>query len=139
MSQGQFDKQKTYSLILGSLALVGMILPWAKVSFLGYSSSANGFHGEGFITLLGIGAVAAAVFMNGQNNVYDKNGRMISMGGFIGIIAGAVIAFISIMGKTGIGVGIGLIISLVAGVLGLLILMGKITPPKSIDERVDKM
>lgn len=132
MEQMNFHKQKLYSLIMAGAALVALILPWAKVSFGGYGgASVNGLHGEGFITLLGVAGVVAACFMGNKAVSFEGNSRNIALGGFAAIIAGAVIAFINISGKGGLGVkaGIGLWLAIAAGVVGLLFLLGVIKFP----------
>jgi hypothetical protein len=133
MEQMNFHKQKLYSLIAAGAALIAMILPWAKVSIGGYGGgSANGFHGEGLITLLGIAAVAVACFMGDKSRPFEGNFKNIALGGFGAIIAGAVIAFINVSGsKYGsvIKPGIGLWLAIAAGVVGLLFLLGVIKFP----------
>lgn len=132
MENLNFHKQKLYSLIVAGVALIAMILPWATVSFGGYGGgSVNGFHGEGFITLLGIGAVAAAAFMGDKTKPFEGQFKNIALGGFGGIIAGALIAFINVSGK-GRGIvkpGFGIYIAILAGVAGLLFLLGVIKLP----------
>lgn len=132
MENLNFHKQKLYSLIVAGAALIAMILPWAKVSYRGITAgSANGFHGEGLITLLGIAAVATACFMGDKMKAFEGNFKNIALGGFAAIIAGAVIAFINISGKGGMGVkaGLGLWLAIAAGAVGLLFILGVIKAP----------
>lgn len=132
MENLNFHKQKLYALIAAAVGLVALILPWATVSIGGYGGgSVNGFHGEGFITLLGVGAVAAASFMGDKTKPYDGNTKNIALGGFGGIIAGALIAFINVSGKGGgiVKPGFGIYIAILAGVGGLLFLLGVIKVP----------
>lgn len=134
MEQMNFHKQKLYSLIMAGAALVALILPWAKISLGGYGgASANGLHGEGFITLLGIIGVVAACFMGNKAVAFEGNSKNIALGGFVAVIAGAVIAFINISGKStggyGVHAGIGLWLALAAGAVGLLFLLGVIKFP----------
>ncbi|MBC7872766.1 MAG: hypothetical protein H7Y01_02155 [Ferruginibacter sp.] len=132
MENLNFHKQKLYSLICAAAALIALLLPWAKVSYGGYGGgSVNGLHGEGFITLLGIGAVAAACFMGDKMKSFEGNFRNIALGGFVAIIAGAVIAMINVMSK-GRGIikpGLGLWLAIAAGAVGLLFLLGIIKFP----------
>lgn len=125
-------KQKLYAVIAAGVAFISLLLPWATVSFGGYgSNSVNGFHGEGFITLLGAGAVIAAAFLGDKAKAYEGNFRNIALGGFGAIIAGAVIAFINVSSK-GRGVikpGFGIYIAILVGVAGLLFLLGIIKVP----------
>jgi hypothetical protein len=132
MENLNFHKQKLYSLIVAGAALIALFLPWAKVSYGGYGGgSVNGLHGEGFITLLGVGAVAAACFMGDKMKTFEGNFRNIALGGFVAIIAGAVIAMINISSK-GRGIikpGLGLWLAIAAGAVGLLFLLGIIKFP----------
>ncbi len=132
MENLNFHKQKLYSLIVAGAALIALFLPWAKVSYGGYGGgSVNGLHGEGFITLLGVGAVAAACLMGDKMKTFEGNFKNIALGGFGGIIAGAVIAFINISGK-GRGIikpGLGIWLAIAAGAVGLLFLLGIIKFP----------
>lgn len=125
-------KQKLYAVIAAGVALISLFLPWATVSFGGYGGgSVNGLRGEGLITLLGVGAVAAASFMGDKAKVYEGNFKNIALGGFGAIIAGALIAFISVSSK-GRGVvkpGFGIYIAILVGVAGLLFLLGIIKVP----------
>ena len=132
MENLNFHKQKLYSLIVAGVALIALLLPWAKVSYAGYGGgSVNGLHGEGFITLLGIAGVAIACFMGDKTRVFEGNFRNIALGGFAAIIAGAVIAMINVSSK-GRGIikpGIGLWLAIAAGIVGLLFLLGVIKFP----------
>ena len=132
MENLNFHKQKLYSLICAGAGLIAMLLAWAKVSFGGYGGgSVNGFHGEGFISLLGIGAVAAACFMGDKMKAFEGNFKTIARGGFGAMIAGAVIAMMNISSK-GRGVirpGLGIWLEIAAGAVGLLFLLGIIKFP----------
>lgn len=133
MEQMNFHKQKLYSLIVAGAALIALFLPWAKVAgYGGYGGgSVNGLHGEGFITLLGIGGVAAACFMGDKMKTFEGNFKNIALGGFGAIIAGAVIAMINISSK-GRGIikpGLGIWLAIAAGAVGLLFLLGIIKFP----------
>jgi len=127
-----FHKQKLYSLIAAGVALIGMFLPWATISMGGYGGgSVNGLHGEGFISVLGIAGVAVACFMGDKGKTFDDMYKKVALGGFGAIIAGAVIAFLNVSGK-GHGIvkpGFGIYIAVLAGVAGLLFLLGIIKVP----------
>lgn len=127
-----FHKQKLYALIAAGVALISLFLPWATVSFGGYGAgSVNGLRGEGLISLLGVGGVAAACFMGDKAKVLEGNFKNIALGGFGAIIAGALIAFISVSGK-GKGIvkpGFGIYIAILVGIAGLLFLLGIIKVP----------
>ncbi len=138
-----FHKSKLYSLILGGVALISMILPWFTVSAGGFGGiSKNGFGSWGLVALIGIGLVAAACFMGNKSATFDDMGRKLALGGFGAIAGGAVIYLIRILtlggGYAGIKAspGFGLFIALAAGAIGLLLLLGIIKVPKSIDDKV---
>lgn len=134
MENLNFHKQKLYSLIAAGIALIALFLPWARVSYGGYGGgSVNGLHGEGLITLLGVAAVATAAFMGDKMKPFEGNFRNIALGGFGAIIAGALIAFISVSGK-GAGIvkpGLGIYLAILVGVAGLLFLLNIIKIPDS--------
>ena len=94
------------------------------------------------MALIGIGLVAAACFMGDKSKTFDDMGRKLALGGFGAITAGAVIYLIRILtlggGYAGIKAspGFGLFIALAAGAIGLLLLLGIIKVPKSIDDKV---
>jgi len=140
-----FHKSKLYSLILAGVALISLILPWITVSAGGFGgASKNGFGGWGLLALIGVGLVAAACFMGNKALGFDDMGKKLALGGFGAIAGGAVIYLIRILtyggGKYG-GIvktspGFGLFIGLAAGAIGLLLLLGMIKVPKSIDDKV---
>ena len=140
-----FHKTKLYSLILAGVALISLLLPWISVSAGGFGGgSKNGFGGWGLLVLLGIGAVAAACFMGNKALTFDDMGKKLNLGGFGAIAGGAVIYLIRIltMGGSGYGgmikvsPGLGLFLGLAAGAIGVLLALGKIKVPKSIDDKV---
>jgi hypothetical protein len=141
-----FHKSKLYSLILAGVALISLLLPWISVSAGGFGgASANGFKGWGLLVLLGIGAVAASCFMGNKAVTFDDMGKKLVLGGFGAIVGGAVIYLIRILTMGGGGTygglvkvspGLGLFLGLVAGAIGLLLTLGKIKVPKSIDDKV---
>ena len=143
-----FHKSKLYSLILAAVALISMILPYFSVKaaggFGGYGVSKNGFGSWGLLVLAGIALVAASCFMGDKSKSYDDMGKKLALGGFGAIAGGAVIYLIRILtlggGKYGGMVktspGFGLFLGLAAGAIGLLLLLGMIKVPKSIDDKV---
>ncbi|MFM2337614.1 MAG: hypothetical protein RL115_807 [Bacteroidota bacterium] len=145
-------KSKMYSLILAGLALVSLILPWFSVKAsggFGFSVSKNGFGSWGLLALIGAGVAIASCFMGDKTKGYDDMGKKLALGGFGAIAGGAVIYLIRILtvgngGNFGVvsvkaSPGIGLFIGLAAGALGLLILLGMVKPPKSIDDKIDSL
>jgi hypothetical protein len=139
-----FHKSKLYSLILAGVALIALILPWVSVSAGGFGGgSENGFKSWGLVSLLGIGLVAASCFMGNKAVAFDEMGKKLALGGFGAIAGGAVIYLIRVLtmgGKYGgmikVSPGIGLFLGLAAGVIGLLLLLGIVKVPKSIDDKV---
>jgi hypothetical protein len=125
-----FNKQKLYSLIAAGVALISMILPWVTISFGGFGGgSVNGFHSWGLVSLLGVGAVAAACFMGDKSKEFDANTKKIAMGGFGGVALGAILFFLRISSFGGgmssaVHAGFGLWICLVAGLAGLAWVLG---------------
>ncbi|MCX8020967.1 MAG: hypothetical protein N2747_10790 [Chitinophagaceae bacterium] len=134
-------KSKMYTLLLSALTLIGLILPWVTAKAFGFGYSYNGFHGWGYLALLGIAAAVYSCFAGNKTEPYDDMGKKIALGGFGGISLAALITLLRIItsGKGLISPGIGLFISLAGGVLGLLLLLGFVKPPKAIDEKVDKL
>ena len=136
-----FHKSKLYSLILAGVGLISMLLPWIS---LGGFGSRNGFAGWGLAVLVGIGVVAASCFMGDKSKAYDDMGKKLALGGFGAMAGGAAIYLIRIIsvggGKYGayikLSPGIGLFLGLAAGAIGLLLMLGIIKVPKSIDDKV---
>jgi hypothetical protein len=140
-----FHKSKLYSLVLAGVALIAMILPWFTVSAGGFGGiSKNGFGSWGLLALIGIGLVAASCFMGDKSKGFDDMGKKLALGGFGAIAGGAVIYLIRILsvgggsygGMVKASPGFGLFIALAAGAIGLLLLLGIIKVPKSIDDKV---
>jgi hypothetical protein len=143
-----FHKSKLYSLILAAVALVSMILPWFSVKaaggFGGMGISKNGFGSWGLLVLAGIALVAAACFMGDKAKGFDDMGKKLALGGFGAMAGGALIYLIRVLtlggGKYGnmvkVSPGIGLFLGLAAGAIGLLLLLGIVKVPKSIDDKV---
>lgn len=130
-------KQKMYLLIFAALGLISLLLPWAKASFMGFSSSTNGLKGEGLIALAGVVGLAVAALMGDKTKTLDTNMRYVALGSFGGMILAALLVFLSI--KSPVKPGLGLFLDIIVGVLGLLLLLGVVKPPKSIDDKVDNL
>ena len=136
MENLNLHKSKLYSLIIAGVALIALILPWVTIKFGGFGGgSANGLRSWGLLSLLGVAAVAAAAFFLGDKTKdYDENSKKIAMGGFGGIILGAVLFFVRLNSFGGgfssaVSAGIGLWLALAAGVVGLLLVLGVIKFP----------
>ena len=126
-------KQKLYSLILGGVTLVGMILPWASMNMgFGSRSMGNGFSGWGILCLFGLVAVIVSSLAGDKMQDYDQNMKYLAIGGFAAITLGAFIYFMQISGG-GMGQksGIGVWFCTIAGTLGLLWVTGIIKFPPS--------
>ncbi len=132
-------QKKLYSLFIGGAALLGMILPWATVSYGGFGggASSNGFGGWGFLSLLGIIGVVVSSLMGDKLLDYDKNMKLVAMSSFGAIALGAFIGMMQISNAGGRGYGggvksgIGLFLTILAGIAGLLWVTGVIKlPPK---------
>ena len=146
MENVNLHKQKLYALIVAGVALISLFLPWATVNLGGFGGgSVNGLRGWGFLALLGVGAVAAASFMEDKTKPYAGNAKMIAMGGFGAIALAGIITFIRLSSASGgrgelrgFGVkpGLGIWLCIAAGAIGLLWVAGIIktqskppTPP----------
>jgi hypothetical protein len=118
-------KQKLYSLIIAGVAFIALLLPW----FSFFIASTNGLRGWGILSLLGIGGVVAASFLGDKTKPYDDTFRKVAMASFGAIGLGALLFFIRIS-SAGLGnIGFGLWLCLIAGVLGLLFVLGIIKLP----------
>ncbi len=131
------SKQKMYLLIFAALGLISLLLPWARVSAYGFSSSQNGLKGEGLIALLGIIGLCVAALMGDKTKALDTNMRYVALGSFGAIILATILVFLSI--KSPVKPGLGLFLAIAVSVLGLLLLLGVVKPPKAIDDKVDKL
>lgn len=145
MENLNLHKQKLYALIIAGVALIALFLPWASVSIRGYGGgggSTNGLKGWGLLALAGVAAVAVASLMEDKTKEYMGNMKMVAMGGFGLMILAGVITFIrlsSAKGKGGeldfggmvkVSAGLGLFLCIIAGVLGLLWVMGIVKMPQ---------
>lgn len=123
-------KQKLYSLILGGVALIGMILPWATQNLGGFGSNTlgNGFQGWGILSLFGLIAVLVSSFAGDKLQDYDQNMKYLAIGAFGAITLGAFISFMQLSGNNRMGMGIksgiGVWFCIIAGLLGLLWVTG---------------
>ncbi len=139
-NKNSIHPKKGIALIIGGAALLGLILPWATVSYGGFGggSSQNGFAGWGFLSLLGIVGVVVASLLGDKIQDYDKNMKIVAMSSFGGVILGAFIGMMQVSsagsrmgGFGGIKTGIGIFLTILAGVAGLLWVANIIKmPPK---------
>ncbi|HYC41059.1 MAG TPA: hypothetical protein VEB63_11295 [Chitinophagaceae bacterium] len=142
MENLNLHKQRLYALIAAGVALIALFLPWMAAKG-GFGGSANGLRSWGLISLIGVGVVAAATFMGNKTSAYEGQNRQIALGGFAAIGLGALMFLVRILtGSSGAGgfrvkwssvfsPGIGLFLTLVIGVAGLLYLLGYIKVPQN--------
>ena len=115
--------------VICGVGIIGTFLPWVTVSFLGYSSSVSGISGTwGWLTLIGFAGAAGSVLFGKQMGVTESLGKQLPLytGGAATLFC--VISLIRVLSNSGgygelggVGLGFGLIISLVAGVALLLV------------------
>src|ERR1700733_16093472 len=90
-------RAKLFAIFAAVLGLIGMLLPWQTYSFgMGgfgglCSGSINGFHGWGWISLLGVLATAVGALMGDKTKDFDDTSKKVAMGGLAGIALGAII------------------------------------------------
>lgn len=73
------NKQRKFILIAAAAGIIGMFLPWIRVSFFGMSSSVNGFHGAGILTFLCFIGAGAVAFLGDQTKNLDKTSWFIAL------------------------------------------------------------
>lgn len=132
MENLNFHKRKLYALILAAAGLLGLILPWYSIDFGPFgSSSLNGFRSWGILSLIGVIGVVAACFLGNKLNDFEGDMRKLALGSFAAIALGALIIFLRLLIEGGsIGIlGIGFWLSLLAGVLGTLWMLGRVKLP----------
>jgi len=130
MEQMNFHKQKLYSLIFAGVALIALFLPWVSISMgIFGGGSANGFRSWGILSFIGVLGVAAACFLGNKTLPFDDTFKKVALGSFGAIALGALIFFIRLSDGFGASAGFGLWITLVAGIVGLVWVLGKINLP----------
>ena len=133
MENLNFHKQKLYSLIIAGVGLISLFLNWWSIGYGGYSAGTNCLKSWGLISLLGVGAVAAACFMGDKTKQFDANSKKIAMGGFGAMAVGALLFFLRINSLGGgigsVKSGLGLWLCLAAGLAGLAFVFGLIKIP----------
>jgi len=101
------------TLVVSIVLFIMVFLPWITVSAYGFSASANGTSGWGVLTLIMSIVGAGVAFLANQN--YRAMG---TLGASVLALLGVIIFMATNVGG-GVGVGAGLIISLIAA-LGLI-------------------
>jgi hypothetical protein len=133
MQQINLHRQKLIALAIALLALIFMFLPWYKPTKLmadvfdlgralgadpdASSSSRNGFHGWGFLSLGGILGIMILSLTGDKTRPFEgqiKQGAMIAFGN---MTIGAIISLID-LGKN-FNSGVGLYLCMATGLLGL--------------------
>lgn len=129
MEKMNFHKQKLYCLIFAGVALIALFLPWISVSF-GFMGglTVNGFHNWGILSFLGVLGVAAASLLGNTALPFDDTFRKVALGSFGAIILGAFIYFFN-SGAGFSNTGFGIWLTVIAGALGLVWVLGKINLP----------
>jgi len=127
-------KSKLYSVILAAIGIISCLLPWWHISFGGYGGvSINGLHKLGIVAFIAfIGAGALPFVMGDKSQPYMGQEKTIAMACFGGAAAFALITLLANMHYLSFGI----FIAIAVGVVGLLLLLGKISVPKSIDDKV---
>lgn len=133
MKQLNFHKQKLYALIAAGIALVGLLLPWITVTVPGYTNSINGFHGWGVLSFIGVLVVAFLSFMENRSDDYSAENKKYVMVAFGAIALGALLFLLRKNAYSGgsynselVRTGIGLWLTILAGIGGLAIVYGLI-------------
>ncbi len=142
MQQVNLHQQKLIALIIAVVALISLLLGWSapKEGFFGVQSE-NGFHSWGLLSLVGILGVLAATFMGDKMKPYEGQTKQIALGAFGAIGLGAAIFLIRLLtGSQSNGFqtikfsdiakpGIGLFLCLIAGIAGIVWVMGLVKLP----------
>lgn len=96
------------------------------------------------MVLLGVAAAIASCFVGDKTKPYADLSKNLALGGFGAMTGGAAIFLVRVLTAGGgygikLSPGLGLFIGLAASAVGLLLLLGIVKPPKSIDDKVDKL
>lgn len=127
MDQMNFHKQKLYALIIAGIAFIALFLPWVSMGMFG---SANGFRSWGLLSFLGVVGVIVSCFVGDKSIPFDDTFKKVAMGSFAGIAVGALIYYFNLgSGFIRLDSGFGLWLCLIAGILGLLWVIGLVKLP----------
>lgn len=138
MEYKNFHPVRTYASVFAALTTSAMLLTWTKLEQAGFGWTAektnNGYHGWGFLSLVGAIGVFVAVFMGDKLKPFDQNGKIVAMASFGLIILGAIITIAQggTDNATGIStkIGFGVYIAIFDGIAGLLAVSGLIKIPE---------
>lgn len=107
---------------IAAVGAIGVFLPWAKVSFMGFSASANGLDAwQGIFSLITLIAIAVFVVAGNSIKMPEANKQQILTYGAYAPAALSLYAMIDVLGASMVTIGIGLIITLAASVALILI------------------
>jgi hypothetical protein len=112
--------------VLMVVGAIGSALPWATISTGFYSASKGGLSGDGTITIVAA-VIALAFFLVG---IIGRARWPFIVGLVMSLIIAAVAIYDALDLGSGISVGIGLILCMVAGVLGVIAGIGGIASPR---------
>ncbi|RYF96728.1 MAG: hypothetical protein EOO00_01990 [Chitinophagaceae bacterium] len=130
MEQMNFHKQKLYSLIFAGAALIALFLPWVSINLGMFGGgSVNGFRSWGILSFLGVLGVAAACLLGNKTLPFDDTFKKVALGSFAAIALGALIFFIRLSDGFGASSGFGLWLALIAGIAGVVWVLGKVNLP----------
>lgn len=125
MENLKLHKQKLYALIIAGVGLISMFLPWWHISFGGYggygggfSTSINGLHELGFLSLLGFVGAGAIIFVMGdKSKPFAGQDKLIAAACFG--VAG-LIAIIQLLRQTKFA-SFGIFLAIIAGIAGAVV------------------
>ncbi len=128
--------QSTGAMVFGAVGALAMIvvaigsaLPWVTADFEIVSVSKNGLSGDGVITIV-LGFLGLAFFAVG---IAGKARWPFAVALAMSLLATAIAAWdtIDVSGGVGVSVGIGLILCLVAGIIGVVAAIGGVASPRT--------
>jgi hypothetical protein len=80
--QKNMHKQRLFIVVAGAIGVLSAFLPWATVSFMGFSTSASGIDGgDGWLSLALFGAAIGLAVANGDKNLVLEGGMKKAVAG----------------------------------------------------------
>ena len=128
----RIHKQRVFSLVFAGIIFFAMMLPWIVVNYGGIGNlgggrlSYNGFELRSFLTFIGMLGVVICSLSGDKSSRLKKNLKLTAGISFCVALTGTLIVLWEVKGnKEGFGIrpGIGLWISILAGVTGLLLIL----------------
>lgn len=122
-------KQKLYAIIIAAVGIISCILPWWHISFGAYGGySVNGLHKLGILAFIAfIGAGVVPFVMGNKAMPFSGQDRTAELAAF-GVAAGATL--ITLLANMRF-LSFGIFLALLAGVLGLLFVLGIVKLPEN--------